>query len=76
MISCREKNASLLEQKKEELHCGLIGSWTVSVGELDQALHLWRYTGGFKSIDQTRLILSKDEVRVMELVGTLREKFC
>ncbi|GLH03870.1 Protein NipSnap [Gryllus bimaculatus] len=43
-----------------DLHCELVGSWTVQVGDLDQALHLWRYTGGFASIDNAKLQLSKD----------------
>lgn len=29
---------------------------------MDQALHLWRYTRGFNSVDKTKLILGKDEV--------------
>ena len=40
-----------------------MGSWTVEVGDLDQALHLWQYTGGYERIDNTQAVLSKDEVR-------------
>ncbi|CAG9769920.1 unnamed protein product [Ceutorhynchus assimilis] len=29
----------------------LVGSWVVNVGDQDQALHLWKFTGGFKQID-------------------------
>lgn len=29
----------------------LVGSWTVNVGDQDQALHLWRFVGGFQQID-------------------------
>ncbi|KAF7283617.1 protein nipsnap [Rhynchophorus ferrugineus] len=29
----------------------LVGSWTVNVGDQDQALHLWRFIGGFQQID-------------------------
>lgn len=39
----------------------LIGSWTVSVGDQDQALHLWQYTGGFEVIDNLKETLSKNE---------------
>ncbi|KAH1010998.1 hypothetical protein HUJ04_000441 [Dendroctonus ponderosae] len=29
----------------------LVGSWVVNVGDQDQALHLWKFTGGFNQID-------------------------
>ncbi|XP_060532690.1 protein NipSnap [Cylas formicarius] len=29
----------------------LVGSWTVNVGDQDQALHLWKFVGGFDKID-------------------------
>lgn len=40
-----------------------MGSWTVEVGDLDQALHLWQYTGGYEQVDYAQAELSKDEVR-------------
>lgn len=39
-----------------------MGSWTVDVGDMDQVLHLWRYTGGFEKIDAAHRILSADQV--------------
>lgn len=39
-----------------------MGSWTVDVGDMDQVLHLWRYTGGFEKIDAAHRILSTDRV--------------
>lgn len=45
------------------MNCELVGSWTVEVGDLDQALHLWQYTGGYERIDHAQAFLSKDEVR-------------
>lgn len=42
----------------------LVGSWTVLVGDMDQALHLWRYTGGFAKVDLANDVLPKDNVRV------------
>lgn len=59
----------LIDSKKDELRCGLIGSWMVSTGELDQALHLWQFTGGFQSIDQARTHLSADEVIFFNLIS-------
>lgn len=41
----------------------LVGSWTVNVGDQDQALHLWKFTGGFEKIDDYNKIFRKSEVR-------------
>lgn len=56
-----EENVNLIYSKKSELNCELVGSWTVEVGDLDQALHLWQYTGGYERIDHAQNVLSKDE---------------
>ena len=45
-----------------QLHYELVASWTVELGDLDQALHLWRYTGGFSVIDSARKKLAQDKV--------------
>ncbi|KAF2882459.1 hypothetical protein ILUMI_23684 [Ignelater luminosus] len=39
----------------------LVGSWTVSVGDQDQALHLWKFTGGFESIDKTNAVFAENQ---------------
>lgn len=57
-----EENVNLVHSKKPELNCELVGSWTVEVGDLDQALHLWQYTGGYERVDHAQVVLSKDEV--------------
>lgn len=64
LSSCHssEENVNLIHSKKSDLNCELVGSWTVEVGDLDQALHLWQYTGGYESIDNAQAVLSKDEV--------------
>lgn len=56
-----EENVNLVHFKKSDLNCELAGSWTVEVGDLDQALHLWQYTGGYGSIDRAQIMLSQDE---------------
>jgi len=56
-----EEHVNLIHSKKSELNCELVASWTVEVGDLDQALHLWQYTGGYERIDHGHVILSKDE---------------
>jgi len=30
----------------------LVGSWSVGVGDQDQVIHLWRYTGGYSGMDE------------------------
>lgn len=40
----------------------LVGSWTVDVGDQDQALHLWKYKGGFETIVQSQQILEQNKV--------------
>ncbi|KAJ8964967.1 hypothetical protein NQ314_004484 [Rhamnusium bicolor] len=39
----------------------LVGSWTVNVGDQDQALHLWKFIGGFEKIDDYNELVSQSE---------------
>ncbi|XP_052865637.1 protein NipSnap [Anopheles cruzii] len=66
------KNTVQIVQSKENLSMELIGSWNVEVGDLDQCLHLWRYTGGFEMVDQAKLELTSDQsyVQLMQERGT------
>lgn len=66
-----EENVNLIHSKKSDLNCELVGSWTVEVGDLDQALHLWQYTGGYEQVDYAQDVLSKDEVRNILLAQTI-----
>jgi hypothetical protein len=54
------KTVQLIESKKD-LGCDLVGSWSVQVGDLDQMLHLWRYTGGFEKIDMAEKEMQRDQ---------------
>jgi hypothetical protein len=56
------ENVNHIHSKKQELNLELVGSWTVEVGDLDQALHLWQYSGGFQNIDKAQALLAKDNV--------------
>jgi hypothetical protein len=38
----------------------LVASWTVQVGDNDQVLNLWRYTGGFEKVDLAEKVLKED----------------
>nr|XP_023017766.1 protein NipSnap [Leptinotarsa decemlineata] len=39
----------------------LVGSWTVNVGDQDQALHLWKFTGGYETIDQFNALVGNSQ---------------
>ncbi|XP_046418430.1 protein NipSnap [Neodiprion pinetum] len=56
-----QEYVNLIHSKKSDLQCDLIGSWVVEVGDMDQALHLWRYTGGYERVDRTLSTLSQNE---------------
>lgn len=59
---CSKKTVQLIESKKD-LACELVASWSVQVGDLDQCIHVWRYTGGFEKVDLAEQELKKDPVR-------------
>jgi len=46
-----KQTVAFIHSKKDEYNCELVASWNVSVGDLDQCLHLYKYTGGFERID-------------------------
>lgn len=62
-----KKTVELIHSKKDEISSELIGSWTVHVGDMDQVLHLWRYTGGFEKIDTAHRVLGNDKVTMWTL---------
>lgn len=39
----------------------LVGSWTVNVGDQDQALHLWKFSGGYETIDTYSKAVAENE---------------
>lgn len=59
---CSKTSSEFIESRKAELGCELVGSWTVSVGDMDQALHLWRYVGGFEKIDKAKILFRENPV--------------
>lgn len=67
----------LVESKKDQLGCELMGSWSVQVGDMDQCIHLWRYTGGFEKIDLAKDILWNDNVSTIYIyiLGMFISKF-
>lgn len=61
---CSSENVRLIHSKKDDLNLELVGSWTVEVGDLDQALHLWQYSGGYQIVDKAQSLLAKDNVNI------------
>lgn len=59
---CSKKTTQLIHSKKDTISSDLVASWTVHVGDMDQVLHLWRYTGGFAKIDKAQALLENDAV--------------
>lgn len=55
-----QRTVELVNEQKE-LCYELMGSWQVTVGDMDQCIHLWRYTGGFEKIDQAKEYLWNDD---------------
>uniref|UniRef100_A0A670KNY8 Nipsnap homolog 1 n=1 Tax=Podarcis muralis TaxID=64176 RepID=A0A670KNY8_PODMU len=53
---CLDAYNSLTEQVLPKLHsdsdypCDLVGNWNTWYGEQDQAVHLWRFTGGYPAL--------------------------
>lgn len=62
MLFFSKTSSEFVESRKSELGCELVGSWTVSVGDMDQALHLWRYVGGFEKIDKAKILFRENPV--------------
>ncbi|XP_018903431.1 protein NipSnap [Bemisia tabaci] len=60
-IANYEETVKLIESRQPKSNLDLVGSWTVTVGDLDQALHLWRYKGGFASVDKVKQSLNEDK---------------
>lgn len=46
----------------KSINVELQGSWTVSVGDQDQCVHLWKYAGGYNAIDSATKLMNTDAV--------------
>lgn len=57
-----KRTVQIIESKNDEISCDLTASWTVQVGDMDQVVHLWRYTGGFEAIDQAKVSVGDDPI--------------
>lgn len=64
MFSSSEEYVKGVKDKgpAQSLNVELQGSWTVSVGDQDQCVHLWKYAGGYQAIDAANKFINTDEV--------------
>ena len=46
------------------INAELVGSWSVIVGDQDQAFHVWRYIGGYAEIDKARITLARNDASI------------
>lgn len=46
------------------INAELVGSWSVIVGDQDQAFHVWRYIGGYAEIDRARVTFAKNNASI------------
>uniref|UniRef100_A0A0P4WH42 NIPSNAP domain-containing protein n=1 Tax=Scylla olivacea TaxID=85551 RepID=A0A0P4WH42_SCYOL len=49
-----------VKDKGELSNMELHGSWTVSVGDQDQCVHLWKHAGGYRAIDASSKVIATD----------------
>ncbi|KAF6028025.1 NIPSNAP1 [Bugula neritina] len=71
-----EKFASLMNEKKTGAE--LLASFTVLIGDQDEAVHLWKYKGGYTSYSKALMIYRTDEDIVAyrsERNAMLRERY-
>jgi len=54
-----ERFVNMVQEKKTGAE--LVGSWTVDIGDQDKAIHLWRYPGGYPTLDGAREIERNDK---------------
>lgn len=54
-----EKYVKLIDKKKTGAE--LAGSWTVEIGDQDEAIHLWKYPGGYPVLNNATQIYRTDQ---------------
>ena len=61
-FSISEKHCKLMNSTG--INAELVGSWSVIVGDQDQAFHVWRYIGGYAEIDKARITLARNDASI------------
>lgn len=53
-----QKFVNMMERMKTGAE--LVGSWTVDIGDQDEAVHMWKYTGGYKHLNTAQATYRTD----------------
>nr|XP_019842716.1 PREDICTED: protein NipSnap homolog 2 [Bos indicus] len=58
----------VLPRIHEDKHypCTLVGTWNTWYGEQDQAVHLWRYEGGYPALTEVMSKLKENQVMILK----------
>lgn len=56
-------SAKHVEVSRELKSGELVASWTVGIGDQDQVIHMWKYTGGYTGVDAAKLAMRENPVR-------------
>jgi len=60
-LKTQETLIGFLNSKKEVLHGECLGNFNVLIGDQDQFVHIWRYEGGYKAVDENILYLQHNQ---------------
>ncbi|MGH0184242.1 UNVERIFIED_CONTAM: hypothetical protein FKN15_014322 [Acipenser sinensis] len=55
--------------------CELVGTWNTWYGEQDQAVHLWRYDGGYPALTEVMSKLRQNKYFIVLFCGFLVEAY-
>jgi len=76
-LKTQENLIGFINSQKDTLHGECLGNFRVLIGDQDQFVHIWRYEGGYKAIDENFRFLetSKDYGLIMkDLAPLLRSR--
>ena len=75
MAQYLEESARFVELMDEkQTGAKLAGSWTCMIGDQDEAVHLWKYKGGYSEYNKATAIYRTDPVSFQNLL--LLETVC
>jgi len=60
-LKTQETLIGFLNSKKEVLHGECLGNFNVLIGDQDQFVHIWRYEGGYKAVDENIQYLQQNQ---------------
>jgi len=60
-LKTQENLIGLFNSQKDVLHGECLGNFNVLIGDQDQFVHIWRYEGGYKAIDENVAFLKNNK---------------